>query len=84
MRYLLIGLAIAIAAVLTYAIERSKLAAFREKFPPISDDEFMALCKTGTNREVALKVRKIISHSLGVDYDRIYPSSRFVEDLGCD
>ena len=54
------------------------------QFPPISDDEFIARCGPGTNPEVALKVRKIVADRLGVDYERVYPSSRFVEDLGAD
>lgn len=38
----------------------------------------------GTNREIALKVRKIVADQLGVEYERIYPSSSFVNDLGAD
>jgi len=53
-----------------------------EKWPPISDDEFIRRCPTGVNRERALKVRRIVSQQLGVDYDRVYPEQRFVEDLG--
>jgi hypothetical protein len=59
-------------------------AKFREKFPPISDAEFMALCPPGTRPEIALRVRKIISDSLNVEYERIYPSSRLNQDLGAD
>jgi len=62
--------------------ERSRLTKFNERFPPISDDEFMARCPAGTNRDVALKVRRIVSDQLGFEYGRIYPSSRFVDDLG--
>ncbi len=57
---------------------------FPDRFPPISDCEFMALCPPGTRPEIALRVRRIVSEQLGIDYDCIYPSSRFVEDLGCD
>jgi len=53
-----------------------------EKWPPISEDEFIRRCSPGVDREVALKVRRIVSRQLGVDYDRIYPEQRFVEDLG--
>jgi len=56
----------------------------QDKWPPISDDEFMRRCSPGVDRERALKVRRIISDQLGVDYDRVYPEQRFVEDLGCD
>jgi hypothetical protein len=58
--------------------------AFRERFPPISDAEFMALCPPGTSPDVALRVRRIVAEALAVEYDRIYPSSRLIEDLGAD
>ncbi len=60
-------------------------AAFEAKFPPISDDEFLALGEPGTHREIALKVRRrILSDSLVIDYDRIYPSASLVDDLGAE
>ncbi|MCC9629387.1 hypothetical protein LOC68_13375 [Blastopirellula sp. JC732] len=49
---------------------------------PISEDEFIRRCGPGVNRERGLKVRRIVSQQLGVDYDRVYPEQRFVEDLG--
>lgn len=57
---------------------------FEERFPPLSDQEFVELCGPGTNREVALKVRRIISEQLGVEYQQLHPAMRFVEDLGAD
>ena len=54
------------------------------RFPPITDDEFVELCGPGTNRDVALRVRRIVAEQLGVEYDRIHPSCSFVNDLGCD
>jgi hypothetical protein len=72
----------AIVLGLRTAMKRS--AEFEERFPPISDDEFMALCPPGTSRDVALKVRRIMADQLGVEYERIYPSSRIVADLGCE
>lgn len=53
-----------------------------DKWPPISDDEFIRRCSPGVDRERALKVRRIVSRQLGIDYDRVYPEQRFVEDLG--
>lgn len=53
-----------------------------EKWPPISEDEFIRRCSPGVDRERALRVRRIIAKQLGVDYDRVYPEQRFVEDLG--
>jgi hypothetical protein len=56
----------------------------RRRFPAISEREFIARCKAGTNPRVALKVRRIVADNLGVKYDRIYPSTRFAEDIGAD
>lgn len=56
----------------------------KDMWPPISEDEFVRRCPPGVDRERALKVRRIISEQLGVDYDRVYPEQRFVEDLLCD
>ena len=55
----------------------------QDKWPPISEDEFIRRCPPGVDRERALKVRRIVSEHLGVDYDRVYPEQRFVDDLGC-
>ncbi len=65
-------------------LERRRKVAFDEEFPLISDAEFMALCPPGTNPAIALKVRRIVSDQLGVEYERIYPSSSLVNDLGAD
>ncbi|MSU76720.1 MAG: hypothetical protein EXS16_01360 [Gemmataceae bacterium] len=56
---------------------------FHEKFPPISDAEFVAMCKPGVNPEIALKVRRIVADSLGLSYKQVYPSASFA-DLGVD
>jgi len=50
----------------------------------ISDEEFLRRCTPGTSKEVALKVRRIVSEQLGVPYENIHPEHRFVEDLGAD
>lgn len=57
---------------------------FGRQFPPISDAEFLARCTPGTSADVALKVRRIVSEMLAVEYERIYPSTRFIDDLGAD
>jgi hypothetical protein len=73
-------------AVICVASIRQKTGhlPYRNQWPPISEDEFIRRCSPGVNRERALKVRRIVSEQLGVDYDRVYPEQRFVEDLGCD
>lgn len=58
--------------------------SFNQKFPPMSDEEFMAALPPGTSRRVALGVRRIVSEQLNIPYLQIHPSSRFIEDLKCD
>ncbi len=73
-----------IMLLVSLKFNRRKQSEFEKRFPPISDEEFVARCAPGTNREIALKVRKIVADQLGVEYERIYPSSSFVNDLGAD
>jgi hypothetical protein len=73
-----------IAFALSAIVDRRKRLAFEERFPPISDEEFVARCAPGTSPEVALGVRRMLSDALGVDYERIYPSSRLIKDLGAE
>lgn len=63
--------------------EKRRRESFKKRFPPISDAEFVARCGLNTNPDVALRVRRIVADQLGVEYGSVYPSSRFVEDLGC-
>lgn len=51
---------------------------------PMSDQEFIAACGPGTDPEVALEVRRIVSEKLSIPYEEIYPSHRFIEDLKAD
>ena len=78
-----IGL-IGVFAVVLMVVPRMTRAHFEKKFPPISDDEFLARCTPGTSAEVALKVRRIIADHLAVSYERIHPSMSFIEDIGAD
>lgn len=71
---------LAVGIVIVIA-ERHKQADFDRRFPPITDDQFMALCPPGTNREIALKVRRIVSDCSGIDYEQIYPNSSLIRDL---
>jgi hypothetical protein len=71
-----------IAFLLSAILDKRKRLAFEERFPPISDAEFVARCTPGTSAEVALKVRATLADSLGVDYERIYPSSRLGGGVG--
>lgn len=80
---IVIGLAGAVVAVWVLRASRDS-KAFDGQFPPISDAEFVARCSPGTSPEVALKVRRIVADHLAVEYDRIRPSTRFIEDIGAD
>jgi len=51
---------------------------------PISDAEFLVRCSPGVDPRVALKVREIVAEHFGVEYERVHPSTRFIEDLGAD
>jgi hypothetical protein len=82
---ILLGAAVGLTVVLVLvvAVIRDR-AAFRERYPPISDAEFLALCRPGTDPEVALKVRRMVATHFAVEYERVYPSTTFVEDIGAD
>ena len=58
--------------------------SFEQNWPAISEEEFVARCGPGTDRDVALTTRRIISEQLGIPYDHIYPEQNLVVDLGCD
>lgn len=77
-------LVLAFLAFLGYLLSRRQQQSFNEHVPPISDDQFMARCPPGTNREIALKVRRIVAEQLFIEYERIYPEHSFVNDLGAD
>jgi hypothetical protein len=65
-------------------LQKRETAKFDERFPPIDDDEFVRRCSPGVNRDIALRVRRIVSEQLGIEYERIYPEQKFVDDLYCD
>jgi|GEM_PF-1115354 len=70
--------------VLVCLANQSAAAEWKERWPAISEDEFLAKCAPGTDRETALKVRRIVADQLGIEYDRVHPGQSFVSDLGCD
>ena len=77
-------LAVIVALVIVVALfvcEHRNAANFNRRFPPIDDDEFVRRCGPGVNRDTALRVRRIISDQLGIEYERVYPEQRFAEDL---
>ncbi|MBO0698248.1 MAG: hypothetical protein J2P46_07635 [Zavarzinella sp.] len=81
----LASVSILVIGALVCVVAAIRIRATRaDDFPPISDAEFLARCKPGTSPEVALKVRRIVAKTLAVEYERVYPSSRFVDDLAAD
>jgi hypothetical protein len=85
-----IVLAIAIAAVIAFCVfcfvrkANFDREAFYERWQPITEEEFLAACRPATDPVIALRVRAIVAEQLGVDYSRLHPAMRFVEDLGAD
>jgi hypothetical protein len=79
---LVVMVLVAIACECLWARRRNRL--FKERFSPMSDEEFVQQCGAGTNPEIALRVRRIVSDQLGVEYERVHPSSSFVNDLGAE
>ncbi|MEM8733132.1 MAG: hypothetical protein AAGG44_02860 [Planctomycetota bacterium] len=80
---LIVPVLVAMTAIL-FRDRRKQQEIFRERWPPISDDEFVARCTPGTRRETALRVRKIVSEQLGIPYESVYPEQHFADDLDCD
>ena len=75
-------LLLALLAVITiFSLAESR--KWYEKWPAIDDDEFLARCPPGTDREVALKVRRIVAEQTGIEYGHVYPEQSFVDDLDC-
>jgi hypothetical protein len=73
-----------LAVLVGIALVVHDCADFKKRFPPISDEEFLARCPPGTTPAVALKVRRIVADHFAVEYERVYPTTRFIEDLGAD
>lgn len=66
-------LIVALFFVGCYRSGKGSSEPFERRFPPISDEEFVARCTPGTDPAVALRVRKIVAYHTGVEYERIYP-----------
>lgn len=83
-KFLLVVTLTIVAAIIYSICGWRRDRRFEESFPPITDAEFMARCTPGTSSRVALRVRRIVADNLAVEYERIYPSSSFIEDLGAE
>lgn len=69
------------AVVVVVLVGVTHRAAFADRFPPISDAEFVARCRPGTTPAVALAVRRIVARNLGIEYARVHPDMSFADDL---
>ena len=82
--FFLIAILLAIGALLLLSHDAHVNFRWEKKWPPIDDDEFLRRCGKGTNRDTALRVRRIVSEQLGIPYNQVYPEQNFVNDLFCD
>ncbi|MEM1225170.1 MAG: hypothetical protein AAGJ40_05705 [Planctomycetota bacterium] len=80
---MMVGFIIVVFFAAIWIWESKRQRDFMRKWSPISDNEFIAKCSTGTDRARALRVRRIIAEELDVPYEHIHPEQRFVEDLDC-
>ncbi len=55
--------------------------AFEQKYPPLTDEEFLQRCAPGTDPEVAFTVRRIIAEQLCIPVERIYPDQTWADLL---
>jgi hypothetical protein len=76
--------AVAVLAVVMVGTAKRDRDVFRARFPPMSDAEFLARCPPGTSPAVALKVRRMVAEHFAVAYERVHPSTGFIDDLGAD
>ena len=76
---------LSVIEVLLWAIRKVSEAHWRavqqylDAHPPMSDEEFLSQCSPGVSPEIALRVRAIVSESLGIDYERVYPHTNVVD-----
>lgn len=73
MTALLICVAVLAVVTVCATLARQSRADFEERFPPISDAEFLARCPPGTNPEVAIKVRRMVAAHFAIEYERAHP-----------
>ncbi|MCA9023824.1 MAG: hypothetical protein KDA86_01300 [Planctomycetaceae bacterium] len=52
---------------------------YQDKFPPISDEEFVARCEPSVSLEVAHGVRQTIGSIFGIEAERIHPETNLIK-----
>ncbi len=72
---------LALARGLTYLREESKRLQdeFDRKYPPITDEEYLAGFPPGTDPEIALGVRRVLADALAINEEQIYATSTLME-----
>lgn len=78
-----IFVALVIGSLVDYRVWAGRRAKFNEKFPPIDDEEFVRRCGPHVDPHIAIRVRRAVSQSLGIEYKQVYPEQSFVRDLDC-
>ena len=66
------------------ALVRLNRAAFRKRFPLVSDAEFLARIRPAVDPAVALRVRRLVAEHFAIEYERGIPSMSFTKDIGAD
>jgi hypothetical protein len=79
--FALVLVALLLIVMWVWGVKRDR--EFKRRWPPISDNEFVAKCSPSTDRKRALKVRGIIAEQLGIPREHIHPEQSFVDDLDC-
>jgi len=67
------GVAAVVVLIFSASVLLAPSRSYYKKWPAIDDDEFMRRCPQGTNREIALRVRQIVAHTTGEDYEHVHP-----------
>lgn len=83
--FVVISFIVSLVFVISFTSEIAKIGMgkdFDEKWPVISDEEFVRQCSSEVDLEVARKVRDILSNMLGVERARIHPQQNLMDDLG--
>lgn len=83
--FVVISFVVSLLFVMSFTSENAVIGMgkdFDEKWPVISDEEFVRLCSSEVDLEVARKVRDILSNMLGVERARIHPQQNLMDDLG--
>ncbi|MEM9703336.1 MAG: hypothetical protein AAF907_12920 [Planctomycetota bacterium] len=75
------GLASTLAVGLWLQVAAEEKEEWEARWPPISDEEFLARCSPGVDPQIALTVRTIFSDISLIPREQIYPEQSLIRDL---